>query len=70
MTLIDLSKIISRYKKEWLALSSDNKRLIATGRTLREALEKSKKEGVKDPSVFKAAPVGRFFAGSDEVFLY
>lgn len=70
MTIINLSKIISKHKKGWLALSSDNRHLIATGKTLKEVLKKAKKEGVENPSVFKAAPVGRLFAGRNEVSLH
>ncbi len=61
--MADLSKILSKYKTGWLALSSDNRRLIATGRTLKEALKKARERGVEDPSLLKAAPVGNLFVG-------
>lgn len=70
MSAVDLSKILSRYKKGWLALSSDNQRLVATGKTLDEVLKRAEKKGVENPSVFKAAPVSRLFAGEDGVSLY
>lgn len=66
MTIINLSKVLSKYKKGWLALSPDNWKLIATGRTLEEALEKAKKKGVANPGLLKAAPVDRLFIGQME----
>lgn len=63
MAIIDLSKILSKYKKGWLALSPDNWELIATGKTLEEALEKAREKGVKNPGLLKAAPVDRLFIG-------
>ncbi len=63
MSPINLSKILSKYKKGWLALSPDSKKLIATGKTLKEVLEKANKKGVKNPTVLKTAPVGNFLIG-------
>jgi len=61
--IVDLSKILSKYKKGWLALSADNKSLIATGKTLEDVLQKSKEKGITNPSVLKAAPVNNLFVG-------
>lgn len=63
MAIIDLSKILSKYKKGWLALSPDNRKLIATGKTLGEALEKARKKGVENPGLLKATPVPHLFVG-------
>lgn len=63
MSVIDLSKLLSRYKKGWLALSPDNRHLIATGKTLDEVLEKAKKKGVGNPSVLKATPIDHLMVG-------
>lgn len=54
--IIDLSKILSKYKKGWLALTPNNKKLVATGATLEEVLIKAKKKGIDNPSVLKSAP--------------
>ena len=63
MPIIDLSKILSKHKKGWLALSPSDNKLIAKGKTLKEVLEKSRKKGIKNPTVLKAAPVGNFLVG-------
>ena len=61
--MIDLSKILLKYKKGWLALSPDNRKLVAVGKTLEEALEKARKKGVENPGLLKAAPADRLFIG-------
>ena len=61
--VVNLGSILSKLKKGWIALSPDNKYLVATGSTLNEVLEKSKKVGVDNPSVLKAAPVKNFMVG-------
>ena len=63
MAIIDLSKILSKHKRGWLALSPDNRKLIAIGKTLKEALERARKKGVANPGLLKAAPVDRLFIG-------
>lgn len=60
---IDLSKILSKYKKGWLALTPNNKNLVAVGATLEEVLAKARKKGVDNPSVLKAASVKNYFTG-------
>lgn len=61
---IDLSKILSKYRKGWLALSPDNRKLLAVGSTLKEVLEKARKRGIDNPSVLKAGPFERLFTGT------
>lgn len=63
MAIINLSKILSKYKKGWLALSPDSRKLIATGKTLEEVLEKARKKGVANPGLLKASPVNSLFIG-------
>lgn len=60
---INLSRILSKYKKGWLALTPNNKKLVATGTTLEEVLVKAKKKGIDNPTVFKSAPVENYFIG-------
>lgn len=40
----------------WVALSEDETRIVATGRTYAEAVEKSECAGVKDPVIVKTPP--------------
>lgn len=63
MVVIDLTKILEKHQKGWLALSPDNKKLIATGSSLKEVLEKAAKTGVTNPSVLKTIPRNKLFIG-------
>jgi len=61
--LTDLSKILKKYKIGWLALSPDNEKFVAQGKTLKEVLVKARKKGVDQPSVLKASPIDNYFIG-------
>ncbi|OGY26710.1 MAG: hypothetical protein A2Z11_04305 [Candidatus Woykebacteria bacterium RBG_16_43_9] len=61
--MIDLSKILSKNKNLWLALTPDNKKLVAKGVTLEEALEAARKKGVQDPTLLKSTSQDNFYAG-------
>lgn len=63
MTAIDLSKIIKENKNKWVALSSNNKKFIASGETLTQVLTLASKKGEKEPTVFKAPQVENLFIG-------
>ncbi len=41
----------------WLALSSDETKIIAVGKTYSEVVEKSDQAGVADPVILKTPPV-------------
>jgi hypothetical protein len=53
MAAIDWTKIYKKYKGLWVALKKDNKTIIASGQTLKEAVEKAKKKGYKEPILFR-----------------
>jgi hypothetical protein len=53
MAAIDWTKIYKKYKGLWVALKKDNKTVIASGQTLKEAVEKAKKKGYKEPILFR-----------------
>jgi len=53
MPAIDWTKIYKKYKGLWVALKKDNKTVIASGQTLKEAVEKAKKKGYKEPILFR-----------------
>lgn len=63
MKPIDLSKILAKHKKGWIALTPDNKKLVATGGSLSQVLRKAREKGVSNPSVLKSPKVERLFAG-------
>lgn len=63
MSMVDLSKIIKEHSDEWVALTSDHKKLIASGKSLAKVLKLANKSGIKDPSVLKIPDVNTLFVG-------
>lgn len=53
LKLKDLSKILRVYHNEWVALSNDEKRVVASGKTLEKALREAKERGVDNPIMTK-----------------
>lgn len=53
LKLKDLSKILRPYHNEWVALSSDEKKVIASGKTLKEALKEAREKGMDNPIMTK-----------------
>ena len=60
---INLVGILSKYKKGWVALSADNRKLVATGSSLKQVLDIAESKGISNPTIFKPAPVKNFFVG-------
>lgn len=54
----DLTKILSPYTKDklWVVLSSDRKKVVGKGATLKEALREAKSKKVRNPVAIKAIP--------------
>jgi len=50
---LDFTKIIEKYKGKWVALTEDEKRVVSFGESAKETLGKAKKEGIKNPILFK-----------------
>jgi len=50
----DLSKILKKYSNEWLALSSDQKRVLGRGNHPRDAYRKAKAKGEDRPILLRA----------------
>ncbi len=46
---IDITKIFEKYKGRWVAFKEDEKTVIASGSTAKEAYEKALKTGYKAP---------------------
>ncbi len=46
---IDWTKIYQKYKGLWVALKEDEKTVITTGKTAREAWEKARRKGFQKP---------------------
>ena len=46
---IDWTKIYKKYKGLWVALKDDEKTVVGSGKTAKEALEKAQKMGYENP---------------------
>lgn len=56
----DLSQLLRKYRDRWIALSSDEERVVASGTSMKKVMEEAQKQGEKDaiitrvPAEFKA----------------
>jgi len=50
---MDFTKIYQQYKGLWVALSADEKKVIAKGKDVKLVVEKSRKKGIEIPYLFK-----------------
>ena len=50
---LDFTKIAKKYKGKWVSLTEDEKKVISSSRSAKETIEKAKKEGYKNPILFK-----------------
>lgn len=50
---IDWTHIYKKYKGLWVGLKDDEVTVIASGKTVRDVMEKSKKKGFSMPILFK-----------------
>ena len=46
---IDWTKIFQKYKGSWVALLNDEKTVVASGKTAKEAWDSAQKKGFKKP---------------------
>lgn len=53
MTAINWTSIYKRYKGLWVALAQDEKTVLATAKTAKEAFSKAKKNGYQKPILTK-----------------
>lgn len=49
MAAIDWTRIYKKYRGLWVALKDDEKTVVASGKTAREAWEKAQKKGYPKP---------------------
>ncbi len=63
MSSVDLRKFLKKHKSGWLALTPDNKKEVASGKTLREVISVAKTKGVNRPSVFKIPNLETYYVG-------
>jgi len=58
---IDLSNLLKPYENKWVALSSDYKKILESGKSLEEIIKKCKKRKYKRPIYFKVLPFDKAF---------
>lgn len=51
--VIDWTDISKKYKGLWVGLKSDEKTVIASGKTVKEVIQKSESKGYKNPLLFR-----------------
>lgn len=51
--VLDFTKIAKNYKGKWVVLTEGEKKVISSGKSARKALAKARKEGYKNPILFK-----------------
>ena len=54
----NLSKLISPYKGQWVALTQDERHVLGYGKTIDKALEMARKKGEFSPFVMSVPPKG------------
>lgn len=54
--IIDLTKILKPYMKAslWVALDDNHEKVVGSGKTIREAIEESRRNGNNNPFILKA----------------
>ena len=50
---IDWTNIYKKYKGLWVALKSDEKTVVASGKTVKDVMTKSQKKGYEKPILFR-----------------
>ncbi len=50
---IDWSQIYKKYRGSWIALKSDEKTVVSSAKTAKEAWDEAQKKGQKKPILFK-----------------
>lgn len=50
---MDFTRIYQQYKGLWVALSSDEKKVLGRGKTVKAAVRQAQQNGVRTPYLFK-----------------
>ncbi|GEM_PF-873031 len=65
MQTVNLSKLLKNYSSGWIAISSDYKRVVATGGSLKKVSEEIEKLKKKDVVLISASKNYRGFVTTD-----
>ena len=64
MAAIDWSKIYKKYRGLWVALAQDEKTVLASAKTAKQAWNKARKSGYEKPILTKMPPELVTYVGS------
>jgi hypothetical protein len=64
MQTVNLSKLLKNFSSGWVAITSDYKKVVASGKTLKEVTEEVKKQNRDDVVLIPAAKNYRGFVTS------
>lgn len=68
MANINLSKLLKKFSSGWVAITSDYKKVVASGKTLKEITQKMEKEGRDDVVLISASKNYRGYVTADASF--
>ena len=51
--VLDWSHLYPNYANQWVAFAKDRETVVGNGRSLRAAVKKAERRGVRDPMLFK-----------------
>ena len=69
MAAIDMTKIYKDYKGKWVAVKDYETRpaVVASGKTLKEAMEKAQQKGFKMPLMMQIPKKVLYFVGAPQI---
>ena len=53
MNIVNWGKISKKYRGLWISLKEDKKDILASGKSVKEVMERSAKKGNSDPVIFR-----------------
>jgi len=65
---LDFTKIVKEYKGKWVALSENEKKVVSSGKSAKETLEKAKKQGLENPILFKVPVALLPYVGANSIY--
>lgn len=65
MSNINLTKLLKNFSSGWVAITSDYKKVVASGKTLKEITHKMEKEGRVDVVLISASKNYRGYVTAD-----
>jgi len=63
MKATNFKEIHKKYKGKWVALTSDEKSVISSGKTAKGVYDQAHKKGFKEPILMKVPPEVAIFVG-------